>query len=91
MLGSKLAYNKWLLEVNQHRAYEGVFDNYHDIGITKTDLHEAQAPLKPSIRYPVQEDWEGQRNCFENLPANIVYRTFKHTIRLGGLPQSSHR
>ena len=90
MIISKLTYNQQLLEVNQRMAYQAVLDNDHDLGITETDLHEAQAPLKTSIRGPAQDDWERQRKYFENVPTDIVRRTFKHTTQLGVLPPSSH-
>lgn len=75
MLKSELEYNQCLLDVNQCMVYQGVLDNCHDVGITETDLHEAQAPLKPSIRRLAQCNWERQRKYFENLPAGIVRRT----------------
>ena len=36
------------------------------------------------------EDWERKRKYFENVPADIVQRTFKHTTLIGTLPPSSH-
>ena len=75
--------------MNQRLAFQGVLDNCHDVGITETELQEAQAPLNPSIRRPAMEDWE-KRKYFSNAPADIVRCTFKHTTQVGTLPPSSH-
>ena len=37
-------------------AYQEVLDNCHDVGITKIDLLDAQAPLNLSIRHPARDD-----------------------------------
>ena len=65
-------------------------DNYSDVGIAETELQEAQTPLKPGIRRPEMEDWERMRKYLENVPADMVRNTFKHTTKIGTLPPSSH-
>ena len=68
---SELAYDQRLLEVNQRISYQRVLDNCHDVGITETDLHDAQEPLKSSIRRPVRDDWK-RRKYFGNVLTYIV-------------------
>ena len=89
-LRSEMEYNQQVIERNQRLAYQGVSDNYKDVGITEAELQKAQAPLKSSIRRPEIEDWERMRKYFGNVPANSVRRTFKHTTQIGTLPPSSH-
>ena len=67
------------IKMNQQLVYRGVLDNCNGVGITKTELQEAQAPLNPSIRRPKMEDWKRKRKYFGNLPTDIVQRLFKHT------------
>ena len=55
-LCSKMEYDQRVIEMNQRLTYQGVLDNCKDIGITETELQEAQAPLNPSIRQPDMED-----------------------------------
>ena len=77
---------KW----NQRLAYQGVLDNCEDVGITEAELHEAQVPLKLTIRRPESMDYERMRKYFGYVPADIVWRTFKHTTQIGTLPPSTH-
>ena len=71
-LRSEMKYDQQMIEMNQRLAYQGLLNNCKDVGITETELQEAQAPLKPSIRRPAMEDWERMRKYFGNVPANIV-------------------
>ena len=64
LLRSEMAYDQRVIEVNQRLAYQGVLDNCKDVGITDTELQEAQAPLNPSIRRPEMVDWERKRKYF---------------------------
>ena len=89
-LRSEIKYDQCVIETNQRLAYQGVSNNCKDVGITKTELQEAQAPLNPSIRRPEMEGWERKRKYFGKVPAGIVQRTFKHTTRIGTLPPSTH-
>ena len=65
-------------------------DNCEDVGITKAELHEAQAPLKPTIRKPEPIDYVRMRKYSGHVPADIVWRTFKHTTQIGTLLPSTH-
>ena len=56
MLRSELAYGQQLLKMNHPPAFQGVLDNCQDVGITKIEFQEAQAPLKPSIRRPTRDE-----------------------------------
>ena len=56
MLHSELEYNQQIIKTNQQLAFQGVLDNCHNVGITESELQEAQAPLNPSIRCPTMED-----------------------------------
>ena len=79
-----------MIERNQRLAYQGMLDNCEDVGITEAELHEAQAPLKPTIRRPEPIDYERMRKYFGHVPADIVRQTFKHTAQIGMLPPSTH-
>ena len=83
---SEMEYDQQVMERNQRLAYQGLPDSCNDVGITETELHEAQAHLKPSIRRPEMEDWERMRKYFENVPADMVSNTFNHTTQIGTLP-----
>ena len=89
-LHSEIEYDQQVIERNQRLAYQGVLDTCKDVGITEAELQEAQAPLKSSIRRPKMEDWERMRKYLRNVPANTVWRTFKHTTQIGTLPPSFH-
>ena len=56
MLRSELEYDQQITKTNQQLKFQGVLENCHDVGITESELQEAQAPLNPSIRRPVIED-----------------------------------
>ena len=58
-LCSEMEYDQQVMERNQRLAYQGLLDNCNDVGITKAELQEAQAPLKPSIRRPEIEVGRG--------------------------------
>ena len=90
MFQSELLYDQHVIKRNQRIAYQGVLDNCEDVGITEADLHEAQAPLKPTIRRPEMIDYDRMRKYFGHVPADIVRRTFKHTTQIGTLPPSTH-
>ena len=45
-----------ILEDNQRMAYQGMLDRCSDLNVFETDIEEAQAPLKPSIRPPATDD-----------------------------------
>ena len=79
-----------MIERNQRLAYQGMLDNCEDVGITEAELHEAQAPLKPTIRRPEPIDYERMRKYFGHVPADIVRQTFKHTTQIRLLPPSTH-
>ena len=85
-----MEYDQQVMEKNQRLAYQGLLDNCNDVGITKAELQEAQAPLKPSIRRPKMEDWERMRKYYVNVLADIVCNTFKRTTQIGTLPPLSH-
>ena len=68
--------------MNQRLAYQGVLNNCNNVGITKSELQEAQAPLTPSIRQLKMEGWERKRKYSGNVPTDIVQRTFKHTTQI---------
>mmetsp|Transcript_41755 Transcript_41755/g.46612 ORF Transcript_41755/g.46612 Transcript_41755/m.46612 type:complete len:242 (+) Transcript_41755:2105-2830(+) len=87
---SKFQYDKYVIERNQRLAYQGVLDNCEDVGITEAELHEAQAPLKPTTRRPEPIDYVRMRKYFGHVPADIVRRTFKHTTQIGTLLPSTH-
>ena len=89
-LRSEMEYDWQEMERNQRLAYQGLLDNCSNIGITKAELQEAQAPLKPSIRRPEMKDWERMRKYLGNVPADMVCNTFKHTTQIGTLPPFSH-
>ena len=72
MFHSELKYDQHVIETNQRLAYQGVLDNCKDVGITETELQEAQAPLNLSIRRPEMVDWERERKYFGNVPADVV-------------------
>ena len=44
----------------------------HDVGITESELQEAQTPLNSSIRRPVIYDWERKRKSLGKVPSDIV-------------------
>ena len=52
MLRSEIEYDQKVIKTNQRLAYQGVLYNCKDVGITKAELQETQAPLNPSIRQP---------------------------------------
>ena len=85
-----MEYDQQVIERNQWLAYQGILDNYKDIGITESELQKAQMPLKPSNRRPEIMDYERMRKYLGNVPADIVRRAFKHTTQIGTLPPSSH-
>ena len=85
-----MEYNQQAIERNQRLAYQGVLDNYNDVGITEAELQEAQAPFQPSNREPEMIDYERIRKYFGNIHKNIVRCTFKHTTQIGTLLPSSH-
>ena len=72
MLRFEMEYNQHVIKTNQRLAYQGVLDNCKDVGITKTKLQKAQAPLNPSIRQPKMKDWERKRKYSGNVPADII-------------------
>ena len=49
-LRSEMEYDQRLIEMNQRLAYQGVLNNCKNVGITETEIQQAQAPLNPSIR-----------------------------------------
>ena len=61
-----------MIGTNQRLDYQGVLDNYKDVGITKAELQEAQALLNPSNRQPEMIDYERKRKYLGNVPADIV-------------------
>ena len=71
-LHSDMEYDQQVIERNQQLAYQGLLDNCKNVGITKAELQEAQAPLKPSIRRPEIEDWERMRKYLRNVPTDSV-------------------
>ena len=79
-----------MIKRNQCLAYQGVLDNCEDVRITEAELHEVQVPLKPTIRRPESMDYERMRKYFGHVPADIVRRTFKHTMQIGTLPPFTH-
>ena len=85
MLCSELEYDQKMIQMNQRLVFQRVLDNCHEVGITETELQEAQAPLNPSIRRPTMVDCERKRKYFGNVPADIVQRTFKHTSQIDTL------
>ena len=87
---SEMDYDRQIMEINQRLAFQGLLDNYSDVGITEAELQATQAPLKQGTRRPVVEDWERMRKYLENVPADMVRNTFKDTIHIGILPPSSH-
>ena len=89
-LCSEMEYDQQVIEKSQQLAYQGVLDNFKDVGITKAQLQEAQVPLKPSNRRPVLIDNEKMQKYLGNITVNIVQRTFKQTTQIGALTRSSH-
>ena len=83
-------FNEWLLEDNRQMAYQGMLDEYSNYKVFEADLEEARTPLKPSIRPLAVEDWEIKRKCFGNIPAKVVWNSFKYPTQHGVLPPSSH-
>ena len=83
-------YDQFVVERNTRLAYQGILDNGEDVGITEAEFHQAQAPLKPTIRRPDPIDYEKMRKYFGHVPADIVRQTFKHTTQIGLLPPSTH-
>ena len=83
-------YDQFVVERNACLAYQGILDNCEDVGITEAEFHQAQAPLKPTIRRPDPIDYEKMRKYFGHVPADIVRQTFKHTTQIGLLPPSTH-
>ena len=78
-------YDRQVMERNQCLAYQGLLDNYNNVGITKAELQAAQAPLKQGIRRPAVEDWERMRKYLGNVPDDTVRNTFKHITQIGTL------
>ena len=89
-LRSEMEYDRQVMGRNRRLAYQGLLDNCSDVGITKAELQETQAPLNPSIRRPKMEDWERIRKYLGNVPADMVRNTSKNTTQIGTLPPSSH-
>ena len=87
---SEMEFDRQIIEQNNRLAYQGLLDNCEDVGITKAELQEAQAPLSQGIGRPEQQEWERMRKYFGNVPAKTVRNTFKHTTQIGTLPPSSH-
>ena len=87
---SDFLYDQYVIERNQPLAYQGMLDNCEDVGIPEAELHEAQAPLKPTIRKLEPIDYERMRKYFGHVPADIVRQNFKHTTHIGMLPPSTH-
>ena len=83
-------YDQFVVERNARCAYQGILDNCEDVGITEAQFHQAQAPLKPTVRRPDPIDYERMRKYFGHVPADIVRQTFKHTTQIGLLPPSTH-
>ena len=83
-------YDQFIVERNARLAYQGILDNCEDVGITEAEFHQAQAPLKPTVRRPDPIDYERMRKYFGHVPADIVRQTFKHTTQIGLLPPSTH-
>ena len=79
-----------MIDRNKRLACQGLLDNCEDVGITETELHEAQVPLKPTIRRPEPIDYERMRKYVGHVPADIVRQTFKHTTQTGLLSPSTH-
>ena len=69
---SEMEYDQQVIERNQRLAYQGLLDNCNNVGITETELQEAQVPLKPSIRRPEMEDRERMRKYLGNVPTDTV-------------------
>ena len=74
-LCSEMEYNQQVIERNQRLAYQGILDNYKDVGITEAELQKAQIPLKPSNRRPEMMDYERMRKYLGHVPTDIVRRT----------------
>ena len=72
MFRSELLHDQNVIERNKRLSYQGVLDNCKDVGITETDLQEAQAPLKPINRRPEMLDYKRMRKYLGNVPADIV-------------------
>ena len=70
--------------------YQGILDNCEDVGITEAEFHEAQAPMKPTIRRADLIDYEQMRKYFGHVPADIIRQTFKHPTQIGLLPPFTH-
>ena len=90
MFHSDFLYDQYVIKRNQCLAYQKMLDNCEDIGITEADLHEAQAPLKPTVRRPEPIQYERMRKYFGHVPADIARQTFEHTTQIEFLPPSTH-
>ena len=90
MFYENFLYDQFVVEQNARLAYQGILDNYEDVGITEAEFHQAQAPLKPTVRRPDPINYERIRKYFEHVPEDIVRQTFKHTTHIGLLPPSTH-
>ena len=85
-----MEFDQQIIDRNSQLAYQGLLDNCEDVGITETEIQEAQAPLKQASRKPDITDWERMRKYLGNVPAATVRNTFKHTTQIGTMPPSSH-
>ena len=66
---SEMEFNRQMMEQNCRLAYQGLLDNYEDVGVTEAKVQAAQAPLKKETRSPDATDWERMRKYLDNVPA----------------------
>ena len=72
MFHFEFLYEQHVTERNQRLAYQDILDNCADVGITEAELHEAQAPLNPTIRQPEPIDYSRMIKYFGHVPADII-------------------
>ena len=85
-----MEFDQQVIEKNCRLAYQGLLDNYKDVGVTEAEVQAAQAPLKQGTRRPDVTDWERMRKYLGNVPAETVQNIFKHTTQIGTLHPFSH-